>query len=343
MANEKFFTGTVYELVQKMLKEYIEEKDFRVLQISYVPSEDLTVKGPISAQLSGYTLILSFSGKEDRQLENTKIFSDEYMNGFYDRKLRRGQVYQLTLISAYKNSGSDVKVSYPLLSGKWAQWESYWANNVPEADCVVYAAVNLLSGETAFGQAAQTQSGGIIYQSDFVIDGENYQRYKSIVGDNAIFGVSRYSGDKQTDLTVSLPIHIYVEEDGFAPIFNNLPITINESPPYNSDSEFLNLVIMYAADIIDLAVIPLSTELPLSLVHQGYFITFTPEIAGYGARCMYKVVTDGWASADVDALEAQWLSMNDGITGVKLIYNKRYVSPDTIAIFNEGVCENGGA
>lgn len=183
MENRKYFYGTVRELVHKMLKEYLKEKNFTVLQISYVPSEDFTVKGPVSAQLSGYTLTLSFSGREDMQLENAKIFSDEYMNGFNGKKLRRGQVYQLTLISAYKNGSSEVKVSYPLLAGDWAQWEAYWSDNVPEADCVVYAAVNLLGGETPPKSASlKTEpSKDALYTFDIADLGELYSARRGSV------------------------------------------------------------------------------------------------------------------------------------------------------------------
>lgn len=147
MTEKKFFTGTPVELASALFSEYAKQKKFTISQMNYTPSEDCEVGKPINMYFGEGSLAFSFSAKDDKQFENTKVFSDEYINGFCDKKLRRGQVYQLTFISAYKDKNGQVKVSYPRLPGKWAQWESYWENSVLEDSCVVYAAVNLLQGE----------------------------------------------------------------------------------------------------------------------------------------------------------------------------------------------------
>ncbi|HZJ75621.1 MAG TPA: hypothetical protein VFD25_03430 [Clostridia bacterium] len=148
MGVEKIYIGTLYELANKLLEEYINKKEFTETQINYSPKEDYVANGEITAQSKGKTLTLFLSDEKDEQIENIKVFSDECINGFTNKILRKGQVYQLTFIFAYIDKDLQVKCQYPSVSGNWAEWENYWQSNTPDKDCIVYAAVNLLVGES---------------------------------------------------------------------------------------------------------------------------------------------------------------------------------------------------
>ncbi len=166
MTNENIFIGTLNELAYALLKEYVTEKSFTVYQINYSPSEDCSFNEPINAALSA-NLSLTLSGKNDKQLENKQLFSDDYLSEFEDKRLHKGQVYQLTFISAYIDEYGETKVSYPLVPGRWAFWESYWAENTPSYDCVAFAAVNILKGMCVSPQARwQINSENVAYHSE---------------------------------------------------------------------------------------------------------------------------------------------------------------------------------
>ena len=148
MGVEKIYIGTLYELANKLLEEYINNRGFSKTQINYSPKEDCVADGEITAQSKDKTLTLFLSDEKDEQIENIKVFSNESINGFTNKILRKGQVYQLTFLFAYIDKDLNVKCQYPPVSGNWAAWENYWQNNTPESDCIAYSAVNLLKGES---------------------------------------------------------------------------------------------------------------------------------------------------------------------------------------------------
>lgn len=147
MVDEKIFIGTLNELASNLLKEYINQKSFSKTQINYSPKEDSVASGEVTVQSNGFILTLSLSNENDKQIDNIKVFSDEYINGFTNKILRKGQVYQLTFIFAYIDGNSNVKCKYPSLLGNWSEWESHWKSNTLDSDCIAFAAVNLLEGE----------------------------------------------------------------------------------------------------------------------------------------------------------------------------------------------------
>lgn len=148
MGVEKIYIGTLYELANKLLEEYINKRGFSETQINYSPKEDCVADKAITAQSKDKTLTLFLSDEKDEQIENIKVFSNESINGFTNKILRKGQVYQLTFLFAYIDKDLNVKCQYPPVSGNWAAWENYWQNNTPKSDCIAYSAVNLLKGES---------------------------------------------------------------------------------------------------------------------------------------------------------------------------------------------------
>ena len=148
MGVENIYIGTLYELANKLLEEYINKRGFSETQINYSPKEDCVADGAITAQSKDKTLTLFLSDEKDEQIENIKVFSNESINGFTNKILRKGQVYQLTFLFAYIDKDLNVKCQYPPVSGNWAAWENYWQNNTPKSDCIAYSAVNLLKGES---------------------------------------------------------------------------------------------------------------------------------------------------------------------------------------------------
>ncbi len=150
MENKEIFIGTLDELASELLTEYISKTEFAKTQINYSPKEDCVAISEITAQEKSLTLSLSLSNENDKQIDGVKVFSDEYMNGFSDKILRKGQVYQLSFVFAYIIKNAEVKCQYPALSGKWEEWENYWKSNSLNKSCVAFAAVNLLEGKSLY-------------------------------------------------------------------------------------------------------------------------------------------------------------------------------------------------
>ena len=83
------------------------------------------------------------------------------------------------------------------MPGKWAFWESYWAENTPSKDCVVFAAVNVLEGVRVSAETVwKINSEKVIYQSEFT----DYNGSVKEVLDDILSGEDALGGKQDKNL-----------------------------------------------------------------------------------------------------------------------------------------------
>lgn len=217
----ELFTGAPAQLCEHLKKEFKNNKAFTLEQIRFTPTDDTVVLSVTTDDFS-----LSFSNKESEQLTGHKIFDNSYMYGFQNT-FYKGLLYQLTFIAVYKDGGN-VKTFTPTLPCDRATWNTYWASNMPDKNCIVYAAVNLLEGESIHKKTTLEIQGGAVKYYDIVINISDYK--DKVDGDlfcmdlNDDIGYSRV----ESALSIQLYTHDSTERD-IVHLFTNIPFEYKDN------------------------------------------------------------------------------------------------------------------